>query len=306
MNIQVLYADTLFLSNFVMNFLALSLAGRVMHISTKKSRLLLSSFLGGIYAVIAVIFSFPGALHVVVGVLLSALLVLIAFGKGGRLALFLRTFALFYFSSILLGGGIEALFSLLEEAFGMRTTVLFRPADAVLVLGFLSYFILRFISRFLSGGGLPHSTSVSITYGGRSISLPLLVDSGCLLCDPVTGKGAILVSVSALKTVLPKEVIASAEGTRVAMPQTLSLARRSRLLPMRGAGGERLLLAFRPDEVRLISDGALLDVWVALYRDDAVRFGGCRGLLPASLLYGRNASTQKNNQTKSRKGSFLP
>lgn len=300
---QILYIDTLFLSNFVMNFLALSLTGWITHVKCKKGRIFLSAFLGGVYAALAVLCAFPGILHVTAGLLLSALLVLIAFGKGGHVGLFLRSFAVFYFSSILLGGGIEMLFSLLEESFGVRTSFILRPADAVLVLGFTVYFTLRFLTRFLSAGGLPRSVNVSISHGGRSVSLPLLVDSGCFLSDPITGKGALLVSLSALRMVLPHEVIRAAEGQNVQMPASFSLARRSRLLPMRGAGGERLLLAFRPDEVRLLSDGATLDVWVALYTSENARFGGCRGLLPASLLYARDNGSFEKKHTKTKKRS---
>ena len=124
MEVQVLYADTLFLSNFMMNFLALSLTGSVMHVKHKTGRLVLSSIIGGVYALVAVLFSFSGGFHVVCSFLLSALLVLITFGEGGGgVWLFFRTFALFYLSTVLLGGGIEALFALMEGAFGMRTDV---------------------------------------------------------------------------------------------------------------------------------------------------------------------------------------
>lgn len=293
MNLQVLYADTLFLSNFVMNLLALSLTGTVMHIKYKKGKLLLASSLGGVYAVLAVILGFPGALHITVGILLSALLILIAFGGAGGKKLFLRSFALFYFSSVLLGGGIEALFSLLESAFGMRSHGVFRPADVVLVIGFLSYFLLRVVSRFLDGGGLPNSVNVRIAYEERSVTLPLLTDSGCRLTDPISGKGAILVCASALRGVLPAELLSSAEGKRIAMPKKHSLASKCRLLPMVSVGGEQLLLAFRPDAVTLVQDGGTLDVWVALYTGDAARFGGCRGLLPSSLLYARGGMLKK-------------
>ena len=302
MNIQVLYADTLFLSNFILNFLSLSLAGNVMHIAYKKSRLFLSSVLGGAYALLAVLCAFPGALHTACGILLSALLVLIAFGRCGKVGLFLRSFVLFYFSTLLLGGAMEALFALLEETFGMRTDALIRPADAVLVIGFSAYFILRMITRFLGGGALPYSVNVMIASNGRSVTLPLLVDSGCQLSDPITGKGAILVSLSALRGVFPPQVIASASSRHVEVPEDFSLARRSRLLPIQGAGGEGMLLAFKADEVRLLSDGATLDVWVGLYASDGTRFGGCKGLIPSSLLYGRKTGTvrheRRENTTK--------
>ena len=59
----------------------------------------------------------------------------------------------------------------------MRTSAVLRPADAVLIVGFLVYFVLRFLSRFLGGGGLPHSVNVSIKNDGRTVSVPLLVDN---------------------------------------------------------------------------------------------------------------------------------
>ena len=307
MNLQILYADTLFLSNLVMNLLALSLTGAIMHVKGKKSRLWLSSALGGVYATLAVVFAFPGVLHIIAGLLLSTLLVAIAFGGTGMgRGLFFRTFALFYFSSILLGGGIEALFSLLEGTLGMRTDLVFRPADAVLFIGFLAYFVMRAVSRFLGGGDLPHSVLVRITYGDRSVTVPLLVDSGCRLSYPISGKGAILVSLSALRTVLPSPVISSAEGKRITIPGEHSLAGRCRLLPTVGVSGERLLLAFRADEVTLVADGGSLDVWVALYTGNTARFGGCRGLFPSSLLYARASASNKEKQgtNKKRKGGL--
>ena len=306
MDVQILYADTLFLSNFMMNFLSLSLAGTVMHLKSKRGRFLLSSLLGGAYALVAVLLSFSSALHIVCSFLLSALLVLIAFGEAcGTFRLFLRAFALFYFSSVMLGGGIEALFALMEGAFGVRTDILIRTSDVVLALGFLSYFVLRSLSRFLSGGELPHSVSVRIVYGDRSVTLPLLVDSGCHLSDPMTGRGAILVSHKALQNILPKNVLRSAENKHISMPNEHWLAGRCRLLPMVGAGGERLLLAFRPDEVRLLSDGGTLDVWVALYTADTARFNGCHGLFPASFLYGRGGARAKEGVMKKSEGKEI-
>ncbi len=292
MPIQILYADTLLLSNVVMNYLALRLTGAVMHLSERGARLFLSSLLGGIYAVAAVLLSFHPVLHIIAGGCLCALLLLIAFGRQGGRGLFFRSLALFYFSSVLLGGGIEALFTFLEGVFGTRASAGLRPADIVLLLGFLAYFILRGVTRFLSGGTLPHSVNVSIRYKERSVSLPLLVDSGCRLSDPITGRGAILVSAAALRTVLPREVLGAAERTSVTIPSEPSVVGRCRLLPMKGAGGERLLLAFRADEVRLLSDGGSLDVWLALYTSDTTRFGGCRGLCPATLLYGREVKVR--------------
>lgn len=288
MDLQILYADTLFLSNFVMNLLALSLTGMILHVKCKKIRLFISSLLGGAYSLSAVLFSFPGWLHITVGILLSCLLVLISFGDQGRgTVFFLRIFLFFYFTSVLLGGGIEALFSLLEGAFGMRTDLVFRPADAVLVIGFFAFFIFKGILGLLSGGGLPHSTDIRVVYGERSVTLSLLVDSGCTLADPISGRGAILVSADALRNVFPPSVLEAARERKVTIPKEHALAGRCRLLPMRGVGEEKLLLAFRPKEVTLVADGGSLDVWVAICHEKSARFGGFGGLCPTAILTGR-------------------
>lgn len=288
----VLYLDTLFLSNFMMNLLALSLTGALLHLPYPRRRALLAAALGGVYACVAVLFAFPSLLHIAVGVILSALLLLITFGGSGGRLLFLRTYALFYFASVLLGGGIEALFSVMEEAFGGGGGGRVRPADAVLCLGFLAYLLLSLALRLFDGGGVPRYTPVRITYEGKSVTLSLLVDSGCLLSDPITGKRAIVVSRDALRGIFPEPFLSIGKGGRVEIPRESKYAGRCRLIPASGMVGTALMLAVRADAVILLADGAPLDALVAISPKTA-RFGGAQGLLPLSLLRGRGKKEQR-------------
>ena len=99
--------------------------------------------------------------------------------------------------------------------------------------------------------------------------------------------------IAAVRNVFPREVLAEAEKKNLSLPREHRIAGRCRLFPVLGVGGERLLLAFRPDEITLLTDGGSLDAWVVLYTGRVGRFDGCRGLLPASLLYGRAANLGK-------------
>lgn len=296
MYVQVLYVDTLFLSNFVMNMLALFLTGGLLRLPRRRLRFFLASLLGGVYATVAVVFSFPALLHIPFSLLLSVFLVLIAFPTVRGFFPLIRNFLLFYLSSILLGGAIDALFSFLSDRLSGQTPRLPSSSDVILLLGFLSYFLIRFLLRLLDGGQTPHSVSVRISFAEKKVTVPLLVDSGCLLSDPLTGKNAVIVSLSALRSLLPQELVGCAKEGMVSMPCSHALAGRCRLLPVEGVSGRRLMLAFRPDSVELLEDGEPLDVLVALYTGNAKRFGGCHGLLPSSVLFARGISK------KSKKG----
>lgn len=287
---QVLYVDTLLISNMAMNYLSLGLAARLLHRPVSVWRRLFASLLGGIYALLAVILSFPSVLHLPGMVALSALLLLITFGRMGGKRLFLGGLLVYLLSNFLLGGATEALFGFMERSLGTRTYFGLRAADLVLVVGFTAYFVIRLALRFFVGTPLPDGVSVRFVLGSRSLTLPLLVDSGCFLSDPISGKAAVLVAADAMEGFLPKEMFLYIKGRTDTLPQHSFLERRIRLLPSESIGGKRLLTALRLDEVVLVTAGQKkvpLDVLVA-FTDERNGFGGYKGILPARVYLGKN------------------
>ena len=287
---QVLYVDTLLLSNLAMNYLSLGLAARLSHRPVTAWRRFLSALLGSIYAVLAVVLSFPLVLHIPALLLLSLLLLHIAFGKMGGKRLLLGIFLVFVLSNLLLGGAAEVLFFYMEQAFGTRTYFGLRSSDLALIAGFLSYFVLKMILRFFSDTPLPNGATVRLVLGNHSLTLPLLVDSGCFLTDPITGKAALLVAVDAVEGFLPKEMFLYLKGRTHSLPEQSFLAKRIRLLPSESVGGKKLLTALRLDGVFLMTSdgkGTELDVLVA-FTDEAREFGGYKGILPARVYIAKN------------------
>ncbi len=287
---QILYIDTLLISNLAMNYLSLSLTARILHRSASVGRKLLASFLGGLYAVLAVVFSFSLLLHIPVLLLLSAFILFITFGNMGSGRLFLGGFLAFYIANFLLGGAAEALFGYLEDVFGTRTFFRLRAADIALIVGFTSYFLLKLAFRYFTGTPIAKQVSVRFSLGNRNLTLPLLVDSGCLLADPISGKAAVLVSVDAMEGFLPKEMFLYLKKRTDTLPSRSFLERRIRLLPAESVGGRKLLTALRLDGVFLVSEHGKdipLDVLVA-FSDEGCDFGGCKGILPARVYASKN------------------
>jgi stage II sporulation protein GA (sporulation sigma-E factor processing peptidase) len=290
MELQILYLDTLFFVNLALDLLALLLASLLLHLRRRLWRLLAASCVGAIYAVLAVVFTLHPLIHIILSVLVAVLLVLIAFRDLGNIGRLVGAVLLFYASSVLLGGAIEALFTVLETLLDMRDTAELSASDLVLLLGFAAFGILYAASRFFGGVPLKRFAGIRVTFGGKSATFSVLVDSGCLLSDPISGKPALVVRLDALSTVLPSEIIACARSRSAYMPRDPSNARKCRLIPAEGLGERRLLLSIRPDELCILPEKRSkekeksVDAYIALIPAAQNHFGGFEGLLPSSLL----------------------
>ena len=283
---QVLYIDTLFFVNFAMDFLVLYLTGSFLHLPKRLLLFLLASLLGGVYATLAVVFAFSPWLTLLLSPLVAALLSAVAFRGLGSVKAFLLSVLLFMMLSMLFGGIVSAFYTFLEGVFEARQSEWLSLSDAILLLGFLAFAIVSLALRFF--GRIPGEkyASVLVEAFGKSVLVPVLVDSGCLLKDPISGRPAVLLRLDSLSPILPPEIVACARAKRTAMPQNSAIARRCRLLPAKSIGSKALFLSVRPDKLTVIlgKEKRECEALVALYHVEKNHFGGRDGLLPTALL----------------------
>ena len=121
----------------------------------------------------------------------------------------------------------------------------------------------------LLGGGVSLLVSVSIRIGERCGTFHLLVDTGNLVREPVSGKQVIFLSRSA-----SRRVFGSLVETAEYCPE------RRRVIPMDWGNGKQMLLSILPD--RAEADGTAVDAYVAVIPQDRVR--QYDGIFPAALL----------------------
>ncbi len=291
MELRVLYLDTLFFVNFALDLLSLCLVGLFLHMERRLWRILIASAAGALYASAAVVWAFVPVLHLICSFCLAFLLVRISFRAFGSIGRFMGAVFLFYIAAFLLGGIVESLFSLLETLLDKRTDASLRPADLVLLFGFLAFGLLYAASRFFGSVTARKSASIRVTLEGKSVTFPVLVDSGCLLFDPISGKPALLVRLEAVSEILPSEMVAAARSKSAYMPRAPQHARRCRLIPAEALGERRLFLSVRMDELSLLPEKRgkekerRLDAYIALFPTERNHFGGYEGLLPSSLMF---------------------
>ena len=259
------YADLLFLLNCAMDFLLLCTVGRVLHLRMRPVFLLLSSASGGVFACVSLFVSRPIAL--ILALLFAPILLLIAFGKSviAEKTLFFRANLLFFGSSFLTGG----LCTFLSQTIPRH----FSPFVFFLLCGFLFFFTFRYFDLFsLSKTLFP--VTVSFDRGGKTETLRLLCDSGCLVREPISALPVLLIAPKRFDALFPEAVFPDA-----ALAASLHL----RYVPLRTASGESVVPAVLPKNLTYCKKEKSFPLNAMLGRAQNDGFSGYDGVFPASL-----------------------
>ena len=247
------YIDLYLLVNVSMDFLCLMIAAVLLHRNAKRWRVLAAAVFGGLYAVAVLLLAWGGILGIFSDAAAMVAMCLIAFGKrNSTVASLLRLAAVVWISSLLLGGIMTALFSLLNR---LDLPLDLLQADGLSVWTFVLVSAVAGALTVKSGrwfglSGKAKSAKVEVTLFGNTVVLRALVDTGNLLCDPVSGKSVIVAELDTLKPILPPQLARACEcGDFSAYLKDHERARRVRLIPADTATGNALLLAIVPDAV---------------------------------------------------------
>ena len=281
----VIYVDTLFLLNALVDYLLLLAAARLAGEPLRRLRFLAGAALGGLYAAALFLPGLAFLAHPLCRLAAAALMLVTAYGGSRRL---LRQGLLFLALTCAFGGGVVAIGLLGNRGLTLGNGVFYSPLDLKTVLlsaagcyGVLTL-VFRRIGRHTAAGG--ELARARLTLEGREVVLTALVDTGNTLTDPVSGRPAMVVEGEAAAGLFPPDhrperadLLDPAGG--LARLGTGEWRRRLRLLPYRAVGVDRgLLLAVRADGLEL--DGvARGPVLVALSPTPVSDGGGYRALI---------------------------
>lgn len=268
---SALYADVLFLVNFSMDYVTLYLTKKLTCAPQMKFRAVLSAAIGGLYGTLSVIFSIDGIVGAIAAVAVSALLVVIAFGRSGA-AETLRRAAVFWGSAALLGGLMTAICS----AAGSAESAVATDNTAVLLIG--SAFCTA-ITKLILKSGKAVSVRVRVALGDDICEFEALCDSGNLLREPLSSRPVIIADRSRLRGLVPTLCTDTAE---YAIPQ--ELASRIRMIPVDGVNGHGLLYGFSPDSVTIINGRKEKPCDAVIAVSPHGSFGGFYANAPASIV----------------------
>lgn len=253
---QVVYVDVLFAVNLILNYFILLAVAGALRRRERRLRLLAGAALGAFYSLF-IFFPQVGFLYSAAGKLcLSAAMVGIAYRwTGARDAL--RLLVTFYLSSLLLGGGLFALWYFLSPpGLLVRNGVVYLDIPPVpLILSAAAFYIFFTLASrlFRHGGGRLYD--MELHCGGTSVRMRALLDTGNGLTDMLTGAPVVVAEYPAVEKLLPLSLRAAVKRGGIGGTDS-PWAGRMRLIPYGTVSGKsELLPAFRPDRLEIMAPG---------------------------------------------------
>ncbi len=200
----VIYIDVLFFINFIMDSILLVITGTLSGKNFSLIKLFAGGLLGGIYGVSLFFAPLSFLSAWLIRLMVSAVMVGIPFGFN-PLKEFLRLMLNFYISSVLLGGALSTIFFMSGRPGIMANGIYYFPLSLfqliiiALPLGLtLAFYYKKSKNRLMSYGKY---CTVTIGFGGKTITTPGIIDTGCSLLDPYTQKPVIIIHPDVARTI---------------------------------------------------------------------------------------------------------
>ncbi|MGI6669494.1 MAG: sigma-E processing peptidase SpoIIGA [Acetivibrionales bacterium] len=296
-----IYLDIIVLENIVINYLILLLTSKFSKNRASSFRLFIGSIVGAAYLVFIILL--PQKIYTTVfsKFLLSLVMVAVTFNIK-KLAVFLKTLALFYATTFLFAGAAFALVFFNKDRSIIRNGVLMMPfldtKWTELLLAFVfGMIIVRIVWDAIQNKFIREKLLVRLTivFDKKNIGLSALVDTGNSLHDPLTNMPVVVVEFSAIKELLPEDIKNIFERdfendlnmvtTTISGSEWLS---RFRLIPFTSLGKENgMLIGFRPDYIEIDSESEkrdVNDVIVGIYNKALSRNRQYRALVNPELM----------------------
>ncbi len=287
---QTLYIDIYFLINFTIDILALYFAVIFLAVPSSMARILLSSFIG---ATLATVLVFLPELPIIELAFLALFIISIMYITVSGVSFFRRfklgvTFLIF---EMIIGGAVQLFYNTLAKYFtsflegglgGVNNSRLLLLALMVLVVILVFKLVLKIFSSKLSGG----TVAVEITFLGKSITVDSLCDSGNLARDPMDNSAVIFIKKNALKMLFFSITSDKFEQTEaLSLFENKETKKRLRMIPVSRGGKTMLYAGFKPDSVKIRSQGRDEGIITTIAIDEeGGTYGGYYGLVPTAVL----------------------
>lgn len=261
---MTVYVDVVLIENLCMNYIILFGTGYIIKLKIKHWRILVSSSIGAVYAILAYMGIFPLYANIVVKIILSLCMVYIAFNPKNIKAI-IKELALFYLVSFALGGCAFALLYIVRpQDIFMKDGVYIGtyPLKIALlggVVGFIiTYVAFKVVKTRMNKNELIYEIVLKINE--KELTTKVMLDTGNMLKDPISNNPVVLIEKKILYNILPKELLENTKnmlGGDFKNNEDLENEYRTRLriIPFTSVGKQNgMMLGIKVDEIKIITD----------------------------------------------------
>mgnify|MGYP005783746419 FL=1 len=295
---MTIYIDVVFLENLVMNSIILIASGIILKKKLKWIRILLASSLGAIYTIIGYISVLQIYSNLVLKVILSILIIYIAFNPQTVKQLW-KDVLIFYLTSFVFGGVAFALIYVVKPQDILMKNGLFLgtyPLKTVLLAAIVAFIIIiaAFAIVKTKFSKKDMFCDVEVELNNKKIKTRAMIDTGNLLKEPITNTPVIVLEHTLLYECVPKEILDNLEsilgGELVKIPEEIrnEYISRLKLIPFASLGKQNgMLVGIKADSLKIIQDEQEKEsknVIVGIYNKSLTKRGEYRALIGIDLL----------------------
>lgn len=290
------YLDIIFLENLCINCIILLATAVINKNTISIIRILLSSLIGSVYAVLVYLSISQVFSNIVLKILLSVCMVHIAYNSKNIKTL-LKQLILFYLTSFTFGGVAFALLyfvkpqNILIKNGVLIGTYPIKIALAGVIVGFIIITIaFKNYKKKLSKKDM--FCNITIEFENRFKTIRAMIDTGNLLKEPLSGKPVIVVEKECLQELIPKEILNNIEKI-ILGEYNINLnkyASKFRVIPFTSLGKENgLLLGLKIDNLQIDYDDQennIKDVIVGIYNKKLSKTNTYNALVGLDIING--------------------
>lgn len=267
------------------------------NIKYQQIKLIISSIIGSIYAVIVYLNILSIYSNILAKIILSIVMVYVAFEPKNIKQLF-KQLLIFYLVSFIFGGCTFALIYFIKpENIKINNGVFVGtyPMKVALIAGVVAFLITQIAFKInknkLSSKNIIFS--IKIYLDSKELKVKALVDSGNMLKDPISGMPVIIVEKNVLYKIIPKEILDNIENMiggdeNKEQLNTQKYLKKIRMVPFMSIGKENgMLIGIRIDKIKIETEDINIEnenVIVGIYDKKLTKDNKYNALIGLNLL----------------------
>ncbi|MGN1131999.1 MAG: sigma-E processing peptidase SpoIIGA [Ruminococcus sp.] len=246
---MTVYVDTLVFTNIIIDYILLSITGKILKINYKQFRLIIASLLGGISSMIILLPSMNFLFNFVTRLFVTIIIVLSGFGYKNFRTLAKRTFVLFLISTSFSGLILFMLSVVKSDFISVNNSVVYFNISPLMliVMTTVAYILLRLIDKIrFEKGNLIHK--IKIKYDDKEYTFFSKYDTCCNVKEPFSRSEVILAEEKLLKNIIVPDG-------------------KYRIIPFNSLGGEGIIKGFLPQELYIDDTKISREVYIGITKD---------------------------------------
>lgn len=293
-----IYIDIIFLENLIMNSIILYATAIILKIKPKTIRVIISSAIGSIYAIITYVTEMKIYTSVILKAILAVIMIYVAFNPQNLKKMW-KQVAIFYLTSFVFGGvTLYLIYYIKPQDILMQNGVFVGDyVLKVIMLGAIVAFVtikisLKIIKTKISAKDM--YCKIKIKLNEKTIEAKALIDTGNLAKEPITNMSVVIVESSLLEEILPIQILNNLEKilcgdlSQISEEIQEKYISKLRCIPFSSLGKQNgMLLGIRADEIQVETDEEKRtsnNVIIGIYDKSLTKKGEYRALIGIELI----------------------